>query len=359
MTVPRGPDSLQEQPAGYAAIRGYFVDLVARKTREPGGDDLLSALVAVRDEGQRLDEDELLGMAWLLLTAGHSTTVDLIGNGTLALLRNPDQHAALRADPSRLPAAIEEMVRYDGPIELGISRFTLLFPIILTQAVAPPVMNWWSQRIWMVDPQLAALSDLIYVFAMLRGELSLAKPDAKDAAIRRLRRAGRAVGRGLPRTVALGNGPARQVFADRCRAAGRSIDALCLWVALPRHDTHLVLRRKLAVIAAALATGRYDELPADPPLTESVPQRFRRLVHVLRSLVVAAVPLLGVYLARRLGIHLDGVLGGAVVAFCVAWATVTCLPLLEPAWTERLASVRDLFGTLRSTTSVRHEERPH
>ena len=124
MTVPRGPDSLPEQAAGYAAIRAYFVDLVARKTREPGGDDLLSALVAVRDEGQRLDEDELLGMAWLLFTAGRSTTVDLIGSGTLALLRNPDQHAALRADPSLLPAAIEEMVRYDGPIELGISRFT-------------------------------------------------------------------------------------------------------------------------------------------------------------------------------------------------------------------------------------------
>jgi len=124
MTVPRGPDSLPEQAAGYAAIRAYFVDLVAGKTREPGGEDLLSALVAVRDEGQRLNEDELLGMAWLLLTAGHSTTVDLIGSGTLALLRHPDQLAALRADPSLLPATIEEMVRYDGPVELGISRFT-------------------------------------------------------------------------------------------------------------------------------------------------------------------------------------------------------------------------------------------
>jgi cytochrome P450 len=124
MTVPRGPDSRQEEMEGYAAIRGYFVDLVARKTREPGGEDLLSALVTVRDEGQRLDEDELLGMAWLLLTAGHSTTVDLIGSGILALLRNPDQHAALRADPSLLPAAIEEMARYDGAVELGISRFT-------------------------------------------------------------------------------------------------------------------------------------------------------------------------------------------------------------------------------------------
>ena len=124
MTIPRGPDSQPEQLAGYTAIREYFVDLVARKTRERGGEDLLSALVAVREDGQRLDEDELLGMAWLLLTAGHSTTVDLIGNGMLALLRHPEQYAALRADPSLLPAAIEEFVRYDGPIELGISRFT-------------------------------------------------------------------------------------------------------------------------------------------------------------------------------------------------------------------------------------------
>src|SRR5262249_27364869 len=124
MTVPRGPESQPEQLTGYTAIRGYFTDLVARKTRDPGGDDLLSALVTVRDEGQHLDQDELLGMAWLLLTAGHSTIVDLIGNGMLALLRHPRQLAALRADPTLLPAAIEELVRYDGPIEIGISRFT-------------------------------------------------------------------------------------------------------------------------------------------------------------------------------------------------------------------------------------------
>jgi cytochrome P450 len=123
MTVPRGPAEQAEAMQGYTAIRAYFTELVERKTRQPG-DDLLSALTRVRDEGQRLDEDELLGMAWLLLTAGHSTTVDLIGNGLLALLRHPDQYATLRADLGLLPAAIEEMVRYDGPVEIGISRFT-------------------------------------------------------------------------------------------------------------------------------------------------------------------------------------------------------------------------------------------
>ncbi|WP_370942920.1 cytochrome P450 [Amycolatopsis sp. cg5] len=120
--VPR-PDTQEEQKAGYAAVRGYFTELVAKKVREPG-DDLLSALVKVRDEGNRLDEEELLGMAWLLFTAGHSTTADLIGTGTLALLNNPDRLAELRADPARLPAAIEECIRFDGALELAISRFT-------------------------------------------------------------------------------------------------------------------------------------------------------------------------------------------------------------------------------------------
>jgi cytochrome P450 len=136
MTVPRGPETLQEQVAGYTAIREYFTELVARKTREPGGEDLLSALAAVRDEGERLDSDELQGMAWLLFTAGHTTTVDLIGNSVLALLRRPEQYAALRADPGLLPAAIEEFVRYDGAIELGISRFTTA-PVTIGETTIP------------------------------------------------------------------------------------------------------------------------------------------------------------------------------------------------------------------------------
>ncbi|MFC7483950.1 hypothetical protein ACFQX7_33425 [Luedemannella flava] len=164
------------------------------------------------------------------------------------------------------PALADHVV---GTMPLGLLfAGTVLFPIVLADAVAPRVMNWWSQRIWLADPQLAAQTDLIYVFTMLRGELSLADPDTKIIAIRRLQRASRAVERGLPRTIPLGNGPARQTFADRCRVAGRSIDALSVWVALPRQDTHLVLRGKLAASAAALVTGRYDELPADPPLAE-------------------------------------------------------------------------------------------
>ena len=99
----------------------YFRELAARRRRHPG-DDLLSALVAVSDGGDTLTEDELLVTCVLLLTAGHETTVNLIGNGTLALLRHPDQLAALRADAAVAEPAVEELLRYDSPVQLTVRQ---------------------------------------------------------------------------------------------------------------------------------------------------------------------------------------------------------------------------------------------
>ncbi|MGC4938981.1 cytochrome P450 family protein [Kribbella sp. DT2] len=83
-------------------------------------DDLLSALIAARDGGDRLTTDELTSMVYLLLAAGHETTVSLISNGVHALLTHPDQLALLKAEPERLPAAVEELIRYDGPLQAAI-----------------------------------------------------------------------------------------------------------------------------------------------------------------------------------------------------------------------------------------------
>ena len=105
------------------AMTEYLRELVARKRAEPA-DDLLSALIAVRDGGDRLSEGELSSMVFLLLVAGHETTVNLIGNGVHALLTHPDQLAALRADPALLPGAIEEFLRYAGPLETATFRIT-------------------------------------------------------------------------------------------------------------------------------------------------------------------------------------------------------------------------------------------
>jgi cytochrome P450 len=96
----------------------YLRGLAAERRKAPG-DDLVSHLVSVRDsDGDRLTEDELVTTCILLLNAGHEATVNVTGNGTLALLRNPDQLQRLRDDRSLLPAAIEELMRFDSPLQL-------------------------------------------------------------------------------------------------------------------------------------------------------------------------------------------------------------------------------------------------
>ncbi|HJQ45167.1 MAG TPA: cytochrome P450 [Amycolatopsis sp.] len=114
------PELLQQHSAEMAA---YLGTLIATKRAHPT-QDLLSGLIHVSDEGDRLSEVELLSMAFLLLVAGHETTVNLIGNGVLALLQHPDQLAALRADSSLLPGAVEEFLRFEGPVNIATLRVT-------------------------------------------------------------------------------------------------------------------------------------------------------------------------------------------------------------------------------------------
>lgn len=99
----------------------YIKGLLADKRANPG-DDITTGLVQAHDEGDQLSENELISTIWLLIIAGHETTVNLIGNGTLALLQHPEQMRLLRSDPSLLPSAVEELLRYAGPVIIG-SRF--------------------------------------------------------------------------------------------------------------------------------------------------------------------------------------------------------------------------------------------
>jgi cytochrome P450 len=100
--------------SGMAELTAYLSDLVAGHEREPA-DDLLSALIAARDEHDSLSHEEVISTGVLLLFAGHETTTNLIASGVLALLRHPGQRALLDADPGLLNGAIEEVVRFDGP----------------------------------------------------------------------------------------------------------------------------------------------------------------------------------------------------------------------------------------------------
>ncbi|MFJ9419872.1 cytochrome P450 [Streptomyces sp. NPDC101227] len=103
-------------------LSDYMTELIAARRLAPG-DDVLSGLIAARDEEERLTEPELASLAVLLVVAGHETTANLIGNGMLALLLDETLHAAVRDDPGLLPGAVEEFLRYDAPLTIATFRY--------------------------------------------------------------------------------------------------------------------------------------------------------------------------------------------------------------------------------------------
>ncbi len=111
------PEVLDAGDAATVAFAEYFKALVEKRRKDPQ-EDLLSALIAAEEQGDRLSEDELIATAVLLLGAGHETTMNLIGNGLLALFRHPDQMAQLKSAPSLIQSAIEECLRFDGPVQM-------------------------------------------------------------------------------------------------------------------------------------------------------------------------------------------------------------------------------------------------
>ncbi|MFI1654341.1 cytochrome P450 [Streptomyces sp. NPDC020472] len=134
LVTPTGERGILDALEGFG---GYLDGLVEDKRAAGPADDLLSGLIAARaEDGDRLSGPELRAMAYLLLIAGHETTVNLISNTVRNLLTHPEQFAALRADPGLLDGAIEESLRYDGPVETGTFRFTRE-PVTIGDTVIP------------------------------------------------------------------------------------------------------------------------------------------------------------------------------------------------------------------------------
>jgi cytochrome P450 len=110
-------EGMEERIRAGQWLRQYLRDLIGQR-RSQAGDDLMSRLIAVEESGDQLTEDEIVSTCSLLLIAGHETTVNLIANAILAMLRHPAQWVALGADADRAPAVIEETLRYDPPVQL-------------------------------------------------------------------------------------------------------------------------------------------------------------------------------------------------------------------------------------------------
>jgi cytochrome P450 len=117
------PDVREKRDRIFEQFRDYFAKLIEAKRARPAG-DLLTALIQAEEAGDRLSHDELIATCILLLIAGHETTVNLVGNGMLQLLRHPDQFALLRRRPELIKTAIEELLRFDPPVQFT-SRIAL------------------------------------------------------------------------------------------------------------------------------------------------------------------------------------------------------------------------------------------
>ena len=128
------PDLIAAIVAADEELTGIAAEMIAWKRANPAG-DLLTALIHAEDDGDMLDDDELVAQTLLLYIAGHETTVNLIAGGTLALLRHPDQLALLREDPALVGNAVEELLRYDSPVQA--SRRITLEPVTVGGTTIP------------------------------------------------------------------------------------------------------------------------------------------------------------------------------------------------------------------------------
>ncbi|MGY4650123.1 cytochrome P450 [Mycobacterium sp. URHB0021] len=126
----------QEKDTARATLSGLLAEVIADRRKKPAG-DLLSRLIEATDQGDQLSEQELMATCFVIIGAGFETTVNLIGNGVLALLHNPAQLAELRADASLLPGAVEEFLRFGSPVSTATPRFTTV-PITVGDVEIPP-----------------------------------------------------------------------------------------------------------------------------------------------------------------------------------------------------------------------------
>jgi cytochrome P450 len=122
------PDKYRVAAHGIGEMSGYYREHLAQRRRRPTG-DLISRLALASEDGDTLTDDEIVALCVNLTHAGHVTTGHLIGNGMLALLNHPDQLALLRREPELMPSAVEEMLRYDGPVQAMVRVASRALPL--------------------------------------------------------------------------------------------------------------------------------------------------------------------------------------------------------------------------------------
>ncbi len=155
-----GTDSRETVLTAAADMNAYLRDLITDRRVHPG-DDMLSGLVTATDTDGNLTDTEVVSMTFLLLVAGHETTVNLIGNTMLALLQDPERFARLRAHPDRVPAALEEHLRHLGPVHIATLRFTTEPVTLAGTTIGPDELVFVSLAAANRDPSRFARPELV------------------------------------------------------------------------------------------------------------------------------------------------------------------------------------------------------
>jgi len=155
-----GADSRESVLAAAGDMNAYLRTLIAHRRAHPG-DDVLSGLVTTTDTDGNLTDTEVVSMTFLLLVAGHETTVNLIGNTMLALLQDPERFATLRAHPDQIPAALEEHLRHLGPVHIATLRFTTEPVTLGDTTIGPDELVFVSLAAANRDPHRFARPELV------------------------------------------------------------------------------------------------------------------------------------------------------------------------------------------------------
>lgn len=153
----------------------YYIKALLDKKRAHPASDLISSLLQVKEDGDQLSEDELISMIFLLIVAGHETTVNLIGNGTLALLQHPEQMRLLQSDPSLIPGAVEELLRYTAPVSTSDERWASEDITLHGQAIHKGEMVYAALIAANADPQQFHAGDTLDVTRQENQHLSFGK----------------------------------------------------------------------------------------------------------------------------------------------------------------------------------------
>jgi len=155
-----GADSRESVLAAAGDMNAYLRTLIAHRRADPG-DDMLSGLVTTTDTDGNLTDTEVVSMTFLLLVAGHETTVNLIGNTMLTLLQDPERFATLRAHPDQIPAALEEHLRHLGPVHIATLRFTTEPVTLGDTTIGPDELVFVSLAAANRDPHRFARPELV------------------------------------------------------------------------------------------------------------------------------------------------------------------------------------------------------